>query len=87
MKTNKNVVITAGVLMFIASLINYILNDDIISFGIFAFAGFGFISQGTAEYMKQDTTKQRVRKLSGLFFVLAVLVFVYWLLAGKLHWI
>ncbi len=75
----------AGIIMIIVSIINYSLNDDYISLGIFGLSGLAFIAISAAEYTDSQTRKQRLRHGAGLFFALAFLVFIYWIAEGKLH--
>ena len=84
---NKNITIVAGALMAVASLINYYLNEDIISLGIFGFSGIAFINIGIAETRKDKSSAARMRKFAGMFFFAAFAVFAYWLVVGKLKWL
>lgn len=72
--------------MIAASLAHYILNGDYVSLGIFGFPGLGFLGMSFAEKQKKNKKRaQRIRKFSGLFFMAAFAVFIYWLLVGKLN--
>lgn len=82
-KKSGIIVFFAGILMIITSVVNYLLNDDYISLGIFLFAGIGFIMLGFDD--KQDKNKsKRLQKYAGVFFAISLIIFMYWLLAGKL---
>lgn len=75
-------ILIAGVIMLIASVINYYLNDDFVSLGIFAFAGIGFILIGIKD-TKDDKVAGRINKYAMTFFSISVIIIIYWLLAGK----
>ncbi len=74
----------AGILMILSSGANYLLNDDYVSFGIFLFSGLGFTMLGISEFVTDQIKKQRIKQAAMLFFVLAVVVALYWLFAGRL---
>ncbi len=42
-KKNNLIATVAGILMIIISVLNYLMNDDYVSLGIFVFLGLGFI--------------------------------------------
>ncbi len=79
------ILIISGLIMLVASYFNYSLNADFISLGIFFFAGIGFILWGIVPVL-QKSKATRVRNLSYLFFVIAVIILAYSLIATKLHW-
>lgn len=72
----------AGLLMLIASAVNYSLNDDFVSLGIFVFAGLGFSLLGMASAFRPNTQK-RISRYAYMFFTLSLLVLAYWFLHGK----
>ena len=76
--------LVAGILMLLASALNYTLNEDHISLGIFAFAGIGFILLAVKESKEDQKTAQRFQKYAMTFFMLSVLILVYWFFVGKL---
>ena len=85
-KNRKSSVLTliAGLIMIVASVINYYFNEDLISLGIFIFSGLGFIMLSVAEKQKESSAK-RLKKYAFVFFLVSVLVLIYWLFAGKLN--
>ena len=85
-ETNKVIygLIIAGSIMIAASGINFWMNEDDISLGIFAFTGLGFIMLGLASKYETKTEK-RLKKYAYLMFAMAVLVLIYWFLHGKLE--
>ncbi|MEA2043460.1 MAG: hypothetical protein U9N85_13040 [Bacteroidota bacterium] len=82
-KTNY-VLISLGAVIAVVATLNYILNEDHISLGIFAFIGLGFILLGVSSGKSFDTAK-RINKLAYLLFAAALAVLVYWFLYGKLE--
>jgi hypothetical protein len=80
-KTNY-ILLSAGILMIVASVINYQMNKDEVSMGIFVFAGIGFVFNGIKNRFT-GIKKQRIQRLSMTFYFIAVVIFVYWLLFAK----
>jgi uncharacterized membrane protein len=72
----------AGIIMIISSAINYYLNDDFISLGIFAFSGLGFISLA---FRNKNSETKRNNRYSALFFMIAVIIIIYWILVAKFN--
>ncbi len=84
-KKNSGIIsLLSGFMMIIASLINYFLNNDHISLGIFIFAGIGFIMLGIAE-RKEKKLSKRLKKYANIFFAISIIILIYWLLVGKLE--
>lgn len=72
----------AGVFMIILSIMNYFMNEDHVSLGIFIFSGIGFTLISIKDkYEKRKS--ERIKKYSLTFFFAAVIIMVYWLIAGK----
>jgi hypothetical protein len=76
--------IIAGLIMLIASGVNYSINEDFISLGIFVFAGLGFILLGAAAAFS-PAVRKRTNRYAFMFFTLSLLVLAYWFLHGKLE--
>lgn len=77
-------IIIAGLLMLTASLVNYSLNNDFISLGIFVFAGLGFIMLGAADAFDSQKRK-RIKRLAYMFFTVSLLILGYWFFHAKLE--
>jgi len=72
----------AGILMILISFLNYLMNKDHVSLGIFVFLGGGFILisiKGRYEKNKSE----RINKYALTFFFVSFVIFLYWLLSGK----
>ena len=79
MKKKINIVLlTVGIFIIIISTLNYLMNEDHVSLGIFIFAGIGIILYSIKDYFTKETTK-RVLKYSMTFFFGALIIFLYWL--------
>jgi hypothetical protein len=78
------VLIGLSILMIFVSVLNYLMNDDEVSLGIFVFAGLGFFFSGLKEKF-EESRKKRFRRFSTTFYIIAALVFVYWLAVAKFH--
>ncbi len=74
----------AGILMVIVSLLNYIMNDDVVSLAIFVFLGLGFFLYGIKNKFS-ELTEKRLQKYALTFFFGAVAIFLYWLGSAKFH--
>jgi hypothetical protein len=84
MKKKINVfLIAAGGLMIAVSLLNYLMNDDHVSLGIFFFLGAGFIMLGFKDRFDEKKSK-RWSKYAGTLFFAAVVIFLYWIGSAKL---
>ncbi len=78
------ILLFAGILMMIASILNYEMNADEVSLGIFIFAGIGFIFWGIKDAF-DGRKRVRYKRLAVSFYSLAMIVFLYWLAVGRLH--
>jgi predicted nucleic acid-binding Zn ribbon protein len=78
------ILLSAGILMIITSILNYQLNQDEVSMGIFVFAGIGFIFGGIKDIF-EDARRKRMQRFSMMFYFIAVVIFVYWLIIAKLN--
>ena len=74
----------AGIFMISVSLLNYFMNDDFVSLGIFVFLGLGFILYGIKSKFS-EFTENRLQKYALTFFFGAVAIFLYWLAVAKFH--
>lgn len=74
----------AGLIMIIFSVLNYIMNDDFVSLGIFVFLGMGFILLGINVKFEEINAK-RIRKYAMTFFFGAAVIFIYWLAVVKFN--
>ena len=83
MKKKPNILmIVAGVLMIIVSLINYFLEEDHVSLGIFTFLGIGFVLLSFKD--KYEGKKaQRFNKYAMTFFFIAIVIVLYWVAVSK----
>lgn len=75
--------LSAGVLMIVVSFLNYLMNEDHVSLGIFVFLGIGFILISLKERFS-DIKAKRINKYAMTFFFIAFVIFIYWIAAGKL---
>jgi len=84
-KQNINyIALIAGLFMILISVLNYLMNEDYVSLGIFVFAGSGFVLLGIKT--KFDTVKaKRLNKYAMTFFFGAVVMVLYWLAVAKFH--
>ena len=83
MKNKVNyITLSGGILMIVFSFLNYLMNKDHVSLGIFIFLGLGFILISLKE--KYDEKKaQRINKFAMTFFFAAFIIFISWIAAGK----
>ncbi len=77
-------VLAAGILMIIISVLNYLMNDDYVSLGIFVFAGLGFVLLGIKTRFEEHKAK-RINKYAMTFFFGAAVMILYWLAVAKFH--
>ena len=79
----------AGIIAVASSVLNYIMSDDIISFGIFIFAGLGFIplsfKSNPIETEKEKQMSSRIKNIAYFFMAISVLILLYWIIFGKLN--
>ncbi len=83
-KKNNHIATVAGILMIIISVLNYLMNDDYVSLGIFVFLGLGFILLGIKSKFEK-TKATRINKYAMTFFFGAFAIFIYWIAAVKFH--
>ena len=76
-------VLSAGALMIVFSFLNYIMNKDHVSLGIFVFLGLGFILLSLKGRYNEIKAK-RINKYAMTLFFIAFVIFIYWIAAGKL---
>ncbi len=76
------IMLFAGTLMIAASILNYQMNKDEVSMGIFVFAGIGFLFTGIKDRY-EDQRKRRMQRLSMSFYFIAVLIFIYWIAVSQ----
>lgn len=76
------IALSAGVLMIVFSLINYLMNEDHVSLGIFVFLGLGFILISIKERFNEIKAR-RINKYAGTFFFVAFFIFIYWIAVNK----
>lgn len=82
-KTNY-ILIATGLIMGVVSLINFSLNEDHVSLGIFTLAGLGFALMGFAAGYPTNTSR-RLNKFAYTFLGASIVVLVFWFLHGKLE--
>ncbi len=76
------VTLIAGLLMILFSVLNFLMNEDEVSLGIFVFSGIGFILFGLApRYNEQKAS--RIKKYARTFFFGAAVILIYWTLFVK----
>ncbi len=79
----------AGIIAIASASLNYIMSDDIVSFGIFVFAGIGFVllsfKSKPDETEKQQQATGRIKNIAYFFIAISVLIFLYWFIFGKLN--
>ena len=75
--------LSAGVLMIVVSFLNYLMNEDHVSLGIFVFLG-SKEDRGLVFYLFHDLKAKRINKYAMTFFFIAFVIFIYWIAAGKL---
>ena len=74
----------AGILMILVSLANYMMNEDHVTFGIFVFAGLGFILLSLKNrFGKQNV--ERINKYGMTFFFGAIVILLYWVAKTQLN--
>ena len=78
------IALIAGLFMIIVSSLNYFMNDDYVSLGIFVFAGLGFILIGLKTKFN-ETKANRLNKYAMTFFFTAFIMVLYWLAATKFN--
>jgi uncharacterized membrane protein HdeD (DUF308 family) len=78
----NNIALISGIIMIIFSVLNYLMNDDYVSMGIFVFVGLGFILSGIAPRF-EESKAQRIKKYARTFFFGAAVILIYWLAAVK----
>ncbi len=68
--------------MIASSSLNYYMNEDFVSLGIFSFAGLGFIKLS----IKTDAEikSKKIDKYAVILFSVAMVFLAYWLLKAKL---
>jgi len=82
-KQNINyIALIAGFFMILISVLNYIMNEDYVSLGIFVFAGLGFILLGIKGRFDPLKAK-RLNKYAMTFFFGAIVMILYWLAVAK----
>lgn len=74
----------AGLIMILISVLNYLMNEDHVSLGIFVFSGLGFILLGINTKFDEIKAK-RIRKYGMTFFFGAAVIFIYWLAVAKFN--
>ena len=74
----------AGIFMILISVLNYLMNEDHVSLGIFAFLGLGFILLGIKSKFKASKA-QRIKRYAMTFFFGAAVIIIYWLAVAKFH--
>jgi len=72
----------AGALMIAASVLNYQMNKDEVSMGIFVFAGVGFVFTGIKDRF-EGQRKRRMQRLSMIFYFIAVVILLYWIAVSQ----
>lgn len=78
------ITLIAGVFMILVSVLNYLMNEDHVSLGIFAFLGLGFTLLGIKSAF-DEVKAQRFKKYAMTFFFGAAVIFIYWLAVAKFH--
>jgi len=68
-----------GIFVIIVSTLNFLMNEDHVSLGIFVFTGIGFILLSLKGYFKKES-ENRIQKYSISFFFLAIMLFLYWVI-------
>jgi len=85
MKKKINIaLLILGIFVIIVSVLNYLMNEDHVSLGIFVFAGVGLILLSLKNYFSKESST-RVVKYANTFFFGAAVIFVYWFLKVKLN--
>jgi|GEM_PF-1847414 hypothetical protein len=75
-------VVAAGIIMLIVSGINFLMNNDYVSLGIFISFGTGFILYGIKNKYSENQSK-RINKYALTFLAGGVIIFLIWLLQAK----
>ncbi len=70
--------------MIIVSILNYLMNEDHVTLGIFIFAGIGFILISIKNKFEEQNSK-RINKYGMTFFFGAIIILLYWLAKTKLN--
>ena len=78
------IALSAGVLMIVFSFLNYLMNEDHVSLGIFVFLGLGFILISLKERFNEMKAR-RINKYALTFFFIAFFIFIYWIAAIKFN--
>jgi hypothetical protein len=74
--------------MISASSVNFVLNKDSVSLGIFILLGLGFLAASAQPSDKENITlRKRLNKYAVYFFAGAFIFFAFWILSAKLKWI
>lgn len=68
----------AAIFMIIISIVNYSLNEDYVTLGIFVFMGIAFVLLSIKNNYKDETIK-RMNKYAMTFLFGASVIFFYWL--------
>lgn len=76
--------LVAGAVMIVISLLNYMLNEDHVSLGFFFFMGAGFITLGFKEKYDGKRAK-RLNKYAMTLFFAAIIIIIYWFGSAKLE--
>ena len=74
--------LAAGILMILISVLNYFMNEDYVSLGIFIFLGIGFILLSLKDKYESVLSK-RINKFAMTFFFIAIVIFIYWVTVSK----
>lgn len=83
MKNEINyLLMAAGILMIASSSLNYYMNEDFVSLGIFVFAGLGFIKLSVKS--PESKNENKIDKYAVVLFSVSIVFFAYWLLKGKM---
>ncbi|MCD6556705.1 MAG: hypothetical protein DRI94_01970 [Bacteroidetes bacterium] len=78
------IALIAGLLMIVISVLNYLMNDDFVSLGIFVFTGLGFLLIGIKSKFN-EAKAIRINKYARTFFFAAIVMVLYWLAVAKFH--
>ena len=70
--------------MIAVSVLNYLMNEDSVSLGIFVFAGAGFILSGIKDAFGELTAK-RIGNYARIFFFGSLVIALYWIAAVKFN--
>ncbi len=84
MKKVNVLLLILGIFMIVVSFLNYLMNDDHVTLGIFIFSGVGFVLLSIKNKYSGGTAN-RLNKYAMTLFFGAVVILLYWVARVKFN--